>query len=247
MPSINLGRVKGDKGVSMRNRGEWNSTAKYLNDDQYIDFVSHNGSLWTCLTTNTNIEPSDTANVWDLAVKSIDTVYFQQASKRENIVSGEAASTLFGKISKWFADLKSAAFYSVVNNLLTTEAGVAVLDAYQGKLLNDRINELNSKIESEPLKFDVSSTADDRVVSAQNCYYDPQKKRVHLEFSLYGKIPRNVNLISYPSTYAPRQTYTAPCVLGSFARNVYVTVTPSVLHYIADNLTDLYVCTDYFI
>lgn len=144
MPSINLGRVKGDKGVSMRNRGEWNSTAKYLNDDQYIDFVSHNGSLWTCLTTNTNIEPSDTANVWDLAVKSIDTVYFQQASKRENIVSGEAASTLFGKISKWFADLKSAAFYSVVNNLLTTEAGVAVLDAYQGKLLNDRINELNS-------------------------------------------------------------------------------------------------------
>lgn len=141
MPKVNLGRVKGDKGVSMRNRGEWNSTAKYLNDEHYIDFVSHNGSLWTCLATNVNVEPSDTAVEWNLAAKSIDTVYFAQASKRENIISGESASTAFGKIAKWFADIKSAAFYSVVKSLNITEEGYLM----DGKTAAEAFAELNSK------------------------------------------------------------------------------------------------------
>ncbi len=38
------------------------------------------------------------------------TVTFTQAEKRENIKSGEKHKTLFGKIARWFADLKTVAF-----------------------------------------------------------------------------------------------------------------------------------------
>lgn len=64
-------------------------------------------------------------------------VTFSQASSRENITSGEALGTILGKIRKWFADIKDGAFRSVANNLTTASAGGSVLDAYQGKLLND--------------------------------------------------------------------------------------------------------------
>lgn len=46
---------------------------------------------------------------------------------------------MLGKIKKWLTDLGAAAFRSVANNLTTASEGAAVLDAYQGKLLNDKI------------------------------------------------------------------------------------------------------------
>lgn len=64
-------------------------------------------------------------------------VTFSQASTRENIASGEAMGTILGKIKKWFADTGAAAFRAVENNLTTASAGGSVLDAYQGKVLND--------------------------------------------------------------------------------------------------------------
>ncbi len=67
------------------------------------------------------------------------SVTFEVASARGNILSGEKAGIIFGKIAKWFADLKTAAFYNVANNTTTASAGTQVLDAYQGKLLSDMI------------------------------------------------------------------------------------------------------------
>lgn len=46
-----------------------------------------------------------------------NTVTFTQASARENILSTEKHSTLFGKIAKWFADLKTVAFSGSYNDL----------------------------------------------------------------------------------------------------------------------------------
>lgn len=96
---------------------------------------------------------------------------FAQASTRENIESGEKVSTLFGKIQKWFADLKSVAFsgsyndlsdrpalggsasQAVANNLTTNEAG-SVLDARQGVAIADSLNTLNhNKADSSDLLF----------------------------------------------------------------------------------------------
>lgn len=45
------------------------------------------------------------------------TVSFTQASSRANIVTGEKLSTIFGKVSKYFADLKTVAFTGSYNDL----------------------------------------------------------------------------------------------------------------------------------
>lgn len=57
MPVVDLGKVVGNPGTSMRFRGEWLSGSEYFNNESYIDTVTHNGSLWICKTTNTGQEP----------------------------------------------------------------------------------------------------------------------------------------------------------------------------------------------
>ena len=73
------------------------------------------------------------------------SIAFTAASTRANIVSGESIKTIFGKIAKWFTDLKTGAFTTVVNNLTTTAAST-VLDGRQGKALNDKITAINSAL-----------------------------------------------------------------------------------------------------
>lgn len=69
------------------------------------------------------------------------TVVFTQAAQRENVMSGECTATLFGKVKKWFADLRTAAFCDVSNSLEIQEEG-KVLDARQGNVLNGKIGDL---------------------------------------------------------------------------------------------------------
>lgn len=71
-------------------------------------------------------------------IDSVKTPTFSTASTRENIESDESNSTLFGKIAKWFSDLKTGAFNAVANNVTTSTSGY-VLDARQGKALSDKI------------------------------------------------------------------------------------------------------------
>lgn len=66
------------------------------------------------------------------------TPTFTEASERANIVSGEKLSVIFGKVMKWFSDLKPHAFVAPITNLLTTVAGSA-LDATMGTELNNKI------------------------------------------------------------------------------------------------------------
>ena len=80
-------------------------------------------------------------------IDSVKTPTFSTASTRENIESDESNSTLFGKISKWFSDLKTGAFHSVADNLTTTSEGY-VLDARQGKTLLSKITSGYTKLTS---------------------------------------------------------------------------------------------------
>lgn len=73
------------------------------------------------------------------------TPTFEEAKERENIISGEKLSVVFGKVKKWLFDLKEAAFCSVANNLVTNLPG-SVLDARQGKELQDQITGLYSDL-----------------------------------------------------------------------------------------------------
>ena len=70
------------------------------------------------------------------------TVSFSQAAERTNIEATDNVKGIFGKVKKWFADLKPHAFSNPTNNLLATEPGTA-LDAVQGKALNDMITAVN--------------------------------------------------------------------------------------------------------
>lgn len=101
------------------------------------------------------------------------TTAFTQASTRTNLKTGEKISASFGKIMKWFADLKAVAFsgsyndlsnkpsipsgaaasQAVANNCTTTAAG-SVLDARQGKVLMDKTNQLSSEIDKVGTIYD---------------------------------------------------------------------------------------------
>lgn len=81
----------------------------------------------------------------DGVVNANTAIAFQQAANRQNIASGEKFGTILGKIMKWFADLKAHAFEAPVQNLTTNVAGKA-LDATQGKIIQDEIDELNSSL-----------------------------------------------------------------------------------------------------
>ena len=87
---------------------------------------------------NVNITASDVGAVADDGDASNTTVAFTESTARANISTGEKLSVLFGKVKKWFSDLKPHAFKDTVNNLTTTATGSA-LDAAQGKVLNEAI------------------------------------------------------------------------------------------------------------
>lgn len=106
------------------------------------------------------------------AVDANTQIVFTQAASRENIASGEKLNIILGKIRKWFADIKGAAFQDVSNTLTTTEAG-KVLDARQGKALDEKIDnlrkevsDLNSKLHEKIYEEDALSIADFYNVSA---------------------------------------------------------------------------------
>ena len=94
---------------------------------------------------NVNITPANIGAVAEGGNISDTTVTFAATTTRANLVSGEKVSVGFGKIKKWFADLKSFAFKDLVNNLTTTTPGSA-LDASQGKVLKDKYDELNQSL-----------------------------------------------------------------------------------------------------
>lgn len=83
------------------------------------------------------------------------SIPFSTPSSRSNINSGETVATVFGKIKRYFTDLKTVAFsgkYSdldgkleLANNLTTSTAGKA-LDAVQGKSLKDSIDGVSGQV-----------------------------------------------------------------------------------------------------
>ena len=90
---------------------------------------------------------------------------FDFVEERENVESEDTHKTLWGKVKKWFSDLKDAAFCSVVNHCLATKPGT-VLDGRVGTDLQEQINGLkqederiNSNINGNILTYDESEDA----------------------------------------------------------------------------------------
>ena len=103
--------------------------------------------IWTWIVSKLKGESISDLNTTNKtvigAIKEVNNPTFTTATSRTNINSGESQSIIMGKIKKWLADLGTAAFCSVVNNLTTTSEG-SVLDARQGKNLSDALTKLNT-------------------------------------------------------------------------------------------------------
>ncbi|HAX50678.1 MAG TPA: hypothetical protein DCX82_01885, partial [Lachnospiraceae bacterium] len=97
------------------------------------------------LISGSAIESTDEFTALEAALQQaqgLNAPVFTEAATREDIQSGDTLSTLFGKIKKWFTDLGTAAFCTVINNLTATQAG-GVLDARQGVVINTTISNLS--------------------------------------------------------------------------------------------------------
>ncbi|WWR16515.1 hypothetical protein V1224_03410 [Lachnospiraceae bacterium JLR.KK008] len=122
-------------------------------------------------------------------------------AERENIQSRETLGTMLGKIRKWFSDLKSGAFASVVNDCVTTEEGT-VLDGRQGKVLKDEIDglkaadsEINSKIDALKKSVADGKTAVAAAISAKGV-----STAADTSFATMANNIRNIVTIRQPNT-----------------------------------------------
>ncbi len=92
------------------------SFAEPLNANSMQLFTDTN----TVLKRTTAISISGSGYAWTSWGSNFGTYLkptFTEASTRTNIASGETISTLFGKIKKWFSDLKTVAFSGSYNDL----------------------------------------------------------------------------------------------------------------------------------
>lgn len=58
----NIKGPKGNKGVSLVNKGIWKENVDYTCDDVQIDFVTFNGSMYACNQTHSSTESIDPSN-----------------------------------------------------------------------------------------------------------------------------------------------------------------------------------------
>ena len=148
-----------------------------------------------------NLEDNKLDKTGDASDTTID---FTENLNRENIVTGENARTMFGKIAKWFSDIKEAAFAKVANNLDTTEEGY-VLDARQGKKIKEDIADLNSKIITEEFSLGSYNISPGSNTNVNKQYTSPEG---------YGVIGFSVN-------YPPRYTGGIKYENGVFSGSLY--------------------------
>ena len=150
---------------------------------------------------NVNITPTNIGAIAEDGDISETTVTFANTTTRENLVSGEKVSVGFGKIKKWFADLKSFAFKDLVNNLTTTTTGSA-LDASQGKILNDKYDELNNSLEiktSTPLSY--SSVVNGHTNVSLRKY--GKIATFHIGLNIYDTVKSGDLLLTLPNEFRP--------------------------------------------
>ena len=137
--------------IGISYKGDYNSNTAY----ERLDAVFHNGSTYLAIKDAPDGAPRDDKTNWIYLAKGYDgetvdvadsEIAFTDSETRENIVSGEKVSTVFGKIKKFFIDLTAPAFAQMITtkeDLLATKVTGYVPDA---KAVADTYTELNRKL-----------------------------------------------------------------------------------------------------
>ena len=89
-----------------------------------------------------HVHPSDTSKLDTSGNGSNVTVDFSQASSRANLTTGEKISVAFGKIAKWFADLKTVAFTGAYSDLTGAPTKVSQFTNDNGYLTADDVESI---------------------------------------------------------------------------------------------------------
>lgn len=136
--------------VMITPKGEYDASETY----EKYDNVSYSGVLYIALKTVTGIEPTDDGTNWmkwiDLGSVDVNSLSptFTEATDRVNVMSGETIPTLFGKIKKWFADLKKVAFSGSYNDLSDTPTIPAAVSVKGNNETAYRTGEVNLTAEN---------------------------------------------------------------------------------------------------
>ena len=138
---------------------------------------------------------------------------------RENIKAGDKVPTLWGKVRKWFLDLGTAAFCSVVNNL-AYEAENGVLDARQGKKLNEAIAKINKTLGDS----DISAIGDGTVTNAISTLNSKPSTLKYITCQIRTEANEVVVLTkdAIIDGEVPTHSYYIPVIIGQSATNSYL-------------------------
>ena len=150
--------VQNNSGTDMTQRSKLQFVGVYTEDDNTnnrtkVDIVREmTKEQMDALSSNEKKGFIRTTNEPDAPYSAISNaeVNFTEASTRTNIASGESISTLFGKIKKFFTDLKAVAFSGSASDVVMSDGVTSVEDAISNT--NVALNGLNSttpKIKTE--------------------------------------------------------------------------------------------------
>lgn len=191
--------------IGISYKGDYNSNTAY----ERLDAVFHNGSTYLAIKDAPDGAPRDDKTNWIYLAKGYDgetvdvaesEIAFTDSETRENIVSGEKVSTVFGKIKKFFTDLTAPAFAQMItsaDDLLATKVTGYVPDA---KAVADTYTELNRKLAMSDggSKLGVANGV---LSYSQLRKYD---KIVNISFRLTGcSIPYGAVIGTLPEGYRP--------------------------------------------
>lgn len=135
-------------------KGTYDNTATY----DFLDVVYYNNATYVAKKLTVGNEPQSSSEFWqvlmDGGVNFNDIApTFTQAETRENINSGEKLPVLFGKIKKWYTDLKAVAFSGSYNDLSDTPsipAAVAVKGNAESSYRTGNVNLTPANIGAVP-------------------------------------------------------------------------------------------------
>lgn len=217
MPIIDLGKVVGDPGASMRFRGEWNNESEYFNNASYIDAVTHNGSLWICKVTNTNQVPA-TGTYWGIGA---------QGMAEDNMVfSAYSAFPSVGDENKLYIDnTVNPALIYIWNGSAYIPAGgggeITAADVnYDNEISGlasqtvqeaiDENAEAISALNSSPEVINITPISGSNYSGYGNCYYYKKGSRVHIHIGIQGLTGGvNTTISILPSGYRPSSLISA--------------------------------------
>lgn len=168
-------KALGKIGISYK--GDYNPNTVY----ERLDAVYHNGSTYLAIKDAPDGAPRNDKINWIYLAKGYDgetvdvadsEIAFTDSETRENIVSGEKVSTVFGKIKKFFTDLTAPAFAQMITtkeDLLATKVTGYVPDA---KAVADAYTELNGKLQNICITIRQPAQSKKNIIDALNTYND---------------------------------------------------------------------------